>query len=289
MKKNTLFLAMFAMLMLVGLVVIGNVIIIGDKIAVVHPFLSWFYYVLIAILLLWLIVLPFVRTLSAPELKGNIAADVEQMTPSQFNEYLGKLKLTAEEQKSMKRAESRKETLLQILLDRQNEAKNTVKSAAVDLFFITAVSQNGAFDILSALVVNFRMINKIVAHMGFRPTVYQMFKIYFSVVSASLMVMAVDDILEDVTAETMIGFVGGGVIKTLFTSAANGAANSLVCMRVGYTTIRYLEIGEKNFVSDKSAVRKHVRGQIRANVKGVAKDIALHCGKRASEALNLNL
>ena len=69
--------------MLIVLIFLGNIIIVGDKIANVNLYLSYLYYGVIVVLFLWLIVFPIFRVLITPHLDGfkKSDEDIDYMDP----------------------------------------------------------------------------------------------------------------------------------------------------------------------------------------------------------------
>ena len=55
---------------------------------------------------------------------------------------------------------------------------------------------------------------------------------------------------------------------------ANGAANAYTCLRIGYATIKYLDVGDKQYRLNKKEVRRIVAKEARKDLVPVIKDEA---------------
>ncbi len=290
-KKNGLWISgIIGLLVLVALIVIGNVISIGDKIASVHPMLSYLFYGAVSLLFIWLVMLPVLRVVLTPPLKGISKQEISHYTPSQVTEYIKDLKksikLSREEDRELRLGNDRKKTIEKILNNRYEEMEKVVKKAAVSNFVITAISQNGSLDFISSMVINFKMINKIVKKLGKRPSYSQLIKLYISVISASLVITAIDDIIDDVDFNELLGSLGGIAGKALnvvIPSATNGLMNAFVTLRVGYATIKYLEVGNGKF--DPKETRRFAIKAARKQLLAVGKEGIAEATKKAGKML----
>lgn len=277
------------LMLIVVLVIIGNVISIGDKIANVHPALSVLFYLLVTAALAWLVVLPVVKVLMAKPLKGLNTERLDCCTPTELSEYIKEIrrdvKLSREEELELTAGSDRKSALQGIIADRIGRMEGVVKESAVTSFVVTAVSQNGSFDFISNVAINFRMINNVVSQLGRRPSMSQMFKLYVSVVSSSLVITALDDVVDDLDFGALLGNLGvaGKALNVVLPSAMNGLMNAFVTLKVGYATIWYIEKGEKQ--CDKSEMRKYAIKSARNKILPVGKDGVVVVVKKAGGAL----
>lgn len=272
------------LIMLIVLIFLGN-IIIGDKIANVNLYLSYLYYGVIVVLFLWFIVFPIFRVLITPHLSGFRNGDIVHMSSMETSEYISNLrkriKLTREEDRELRLGNDRKETIKRILCRCNDEMEEVIKESAVSSFVVTAISQNGSLDFISSMVINFKMINNIIRILGNRPSYIQLFKLYISVFSASLVVTALDDVLDDIDYSELfggIGIIGGQALNVIVPSATNGLMNAFITLRVGYATKKYLEDGNKLF--DKMEARKYAIKLAREHILSVGKDGVVEIGRR---------
>jgi len=289
-KKNGLLVSVIiGLLALVMLIVIGNVISIGDKIAGIHPGFAYLFYGVVIALFIWLVVLPVVRVIVTPPLKGIGRENITGYTPAEVTEYIkdlkSKIKLTKEEERELKISSDRKKTIENIFTGRREEMEKVVKNAGVSTFVITAISQNGSFDFISSVVINFRMINAIVKTLGKRPSYGQLIKLYISVISASLVITAIDDIFGDIDFSSLLGSLGGvtKALNIIIPSATNGLMNAFVTLRVGYATIKYLEVGNEDF--DREEARQFALRSARKQLLGVGKAGIAEVAKKAGKML----
>lgn len=213
------------------LCVLGNIITIGDKLMDKYRILGWIYYVLITVILVTLVVAPILRVALAPE--------------------IGERHVLSE--------------------DTSAELKHKVHESAKLSLLMTTVSHNGSLDILANAIISFRMIQSIVKEAGYRPSLPQLFKLYSSVILTSYIVASVDEALDNLDLAEMIGNSGLGIMLKLVKPILNGVTNAFICMRVGYTTIRYLEEGHKQFNISKSTIRKEVARDARKDLLPVIK------------------
>ena len=150
------------LIMLIVLIFLGNIIIVGDKIANVNLYLSYLYYGVIVVLFLWLIVFPIFRVLITPHLDGfkKSDEDIDYMDPMETSEYIlnlrKRIKLTVDEDIELCLDDNSKETIKCILNRCNDEMDEVIKDSAVSSFVVTAISQNGGLDFISSMVINFR-------------------------------------------------------------------------------------------------------------------------------------
>lgn len=219
------------MITLLAVCLLGNVISLGDRIMMSSPVLGWMFYVLVCVLFFGLLLFPMLRIVFTPEITG--------------------METVSEEV--------------------HEQMRDKVLSSAKVSLLMTTVSQNGSIDVLANGVIAIRMIDGLVKTAGVRPTLPQLAKLYSSVLTTSLIVASVDDVLDNLDISGMIGNAGVGAICKLFQPLANGAANAYMCLRVGYATMRYLEIGGKAYEEVKPEVRKEAAKQARKDLVPVMK------------------
>lgn len=142
---------------------------------------------------------------------------------------------------------------------------NKIKKYGKRVFILTAISQNSRFDTISVLILNFRMINDLIKSTGYRPSYYQLFKIYwrvmitgaFAYATSEVVELADDDFLQEIGPEigATIGLSFGNMLGKAFKSIADGAVNGLLTLRLGFITKKYLEEGFKMFENKTDRVR----------------------------------
>lgn len=270
--------------LLIMLVVIGNVVSIGDKIYSVHPVLAYLFYLLVTLLLMWLVVLPVVRVVTAPPLNGLSAKRLEGCTPRQLDEYVKEIRksvrLTNEEERELQNESGRKDVLERIIACRYARMEDVVRNSAVSSFAVTAISQNGSLDFISNIAINFKMINSVVMQLGRRPSLSQLLKLYVSVFSSSLIVTAVDEIVEEIDFSAILKNLGiaGKALGVVLPSAMNGLMNAFVTLKVGYATIKYIEQGAAG--CNKDEIRRFAVKSAGSKILSVGKDGVLVATKK---------
>lgn len=70
-----------------------------------------------------------------------------------------------------------------------------IKEWAKTVFMVSAISQNSKFDTLSVMYLNYKMIEDIILASGFRPDNKQMFKMYVSILTTSLITYCMSEAL----------------------------------------------------------------------------------------------
>lgn len=220
MKKSTTIIILISLVMLLVICVVGNIITVADKVAQLSPWLGYAFYGVLLLLTAAFIVWPTVKIIFTPELEPS----GEMMSDE----------------------------------DRE-DADRLVKKSAQNVFVLTTVSQNGALDIFTCLSMNISMINRIVELRGKRPSFGQIIRLYAAIASSSVLIASADEALDDINLSELLGMSGINATGVLLKSMTNGMLNALVTMRVGMTTIRYLELGSLEFNRNKPSIRKEIR------------------------------
>lgn len=219
MKKRTI-IVLVSILLIAIICIIGNIITVADKVSEMSPWLGYAFYAVLLVLTALFIVWPTLKIIFTPELKP-----------------------AGEE----------------ITQDEKKQADEIVKKTARSIFILTSISQNGALDIFSSLSMNISMINNIVEMRGKRPSFGQLLRLYTRVAASSVLIASADEALDEINLGELLGLSGINVTSAIFKSATNGMLNAYVALRVGMTTLRYLEVGSEAFKENKSAIRKEVR------------------------------
>ena len=196
-------------------VILGNVITIGEKITTVFktPYIEYAFYLLLlglfAYLVYYAILEPMLRIHNAPEFPVLAIEEKEEGTSDEAyrkrlisfgakicdNCYYLNVKERETYQKALKNefaalADSQNTERIKAFLDR--EIKERYK--AVDrqilkygskVFIITAVSSSGLIDTLATMGLNYRMVADVVRTSGFRPNKLQLVKMYYYVICSA--------------------------------------------------------------------------------------------------------
>lgn len=277
---------------LVLLIVIGNIIVIGEKISNISRYMSWAFYTIVGLLIIWTIVLPIIRVIISPpltRLQKFRSEEIKKITPEETTTLIRNLRkqisLTHEENRKFDEPNNNRVNILDEIYTRcHKEMEQAVKDAAVSNFAITAISQNGTFDFIASIAINLKLINQVIRKLGVRPSYPQLFKLYASVLSASLVITTLDDMLDDIEYEDLLGNIGGKALGVFIPSITNGLMNALVTLRIGYTTIEYLENGNKSF--DRTDARKLAIKAARKQILSIGKEGMIKVGSVIRKRIN---
>lgn len=272
----------------ISLIAIGNIIIIGDRLTALHSYVGYLYYLLVAGLFLLFIIKPLLSIALSKPISGGVNRNFEDMRPEELIAYMKSAKLSKEQKLEIEGSSDIATSLNRIKEQKSQEVNSIIKSSAKQNFIITAISQNGTYDILSSIAINFKMINGIVKEYGYRPSNLQLVKLYISVLSSSIIITAVDEILDQADFTEIIGSVGVPLLGVLSKSVLNGGMNGYICLRVGYTTVKYLELGASQFRADQHSVRSQVLKAARHEIVSVVGAGISQVNERLAKAVGLD-
>lgn len=271
MSKKSFIICAVAIILVVVISLVGNIITIADKASQIHPWVGYGFYIVLGLFVLRFILYPTLRFLCTPAMQGEQRDQLEEMEPSELNRYISRMKLTQEEKELYTQAETPLEGVKNVLIYRDNEANKVVRQAALNVFIVTGISQNGSLDIITALGINLQMINRVVNLRHSRPTLTQLFELYVVIISSALIISITDNILDEIDTSEIFGSVAGGIAKTLISSSINGAMNAYLTLRIGKMTMRYLEMGSKRFKQERKKIRREARKSAIKEVPLIAK------------------
>jgi len=251
-------------------IVVGNIITIGNKIGiVVHPYMEYAFYIIIILLSVVFIVIPIIRVALMPplpelDIHENDSTNKIKKLAKQLINSCGYIENKNEEKEHCQRLkvdiEGATETnqLVKIIESelniRFNKARKEIRQAAVCSFASTAISQNSTIDSLSILMINCKLIHKIIQSLGFRPSVSQTIKIYvnviFSVFFAHISQAGIEQGATIVINQFIKGLKSVPFSDVIVGSVIDGSVNALMTLRVGYLTLSYLKKGAKSQISE---------------------------------------
>ena len=270
-SRKSFFICAAALFAIVIISLVGNIITIGDKAAEIHPWVGWGFYIVLGLFVLRFIVWPTLKFLFTPEMKGDERDRIEEMESDELKSYIKKMSLTQQERDLFATAQGDLEGVKMILKKRDEEATKLIRKAALNVFIVTGISQNGSFDIITAFGMNLQMINRIVNLRHRRPSFTQLLELYVVIIASTLIISLTDNILDEIDTSELFGSVAGGLAKTLVSSSINGAMNAYMTLRIGKMTMKYLELGSKNFKQNRSKIRREVRRSAIKEVPAIAK------------------
>lgn len=301
MKKILLFtIILFVLFTLI--VILGNVIVIGEKITTVAgvPWFEYTFYIILFIVVGWLLYValfqPMMAIHFAPEFPVLAMEDQEEGIDEQTyrdrltafgrklsnNCYYLPVEQRQEHQQQLlsqlqqaTNTDAVKSLLNEELKHRYGKVDKHIISYGTKVFIITAVSSSNRLDTLATLGLNYRMVADIVRASGFRPNHLQLVKIYYYVISSAFLSYffqsatdSADDLLDGITdaeidtldvnvADMEIPDVDASnidftqYVKDLnlpgipIAPLADGLANAVMTVAIGYITKHYLQKGSK--------------------------------------------
>lgn len=284
MKKN-LILALVVILAIGTVLLVGNLIIIGDKVAALFPYADYVFYGIIGFLVVLFLIIPFVKVFLSPQLPALDETEVDGLPEKELRELgllLAKNNYYIKDagQRKMHKAGLKdyfnqhvgdKELMIRkisIELEKRYQSLNEcIYTEALTAFVITGLSQNGRLDFISLLVINFRLVRKVVEASGFRPTYKQLIWVYYNVLASALLTNLSDDMLDDID---MTSFAQSIKLPAfVISSFLDGAFSALLTLRIGYITKYYVLKGRKSF--DKKVARRYGIKNARKEILNVAK------------------
>ena len=211
---------------ILALMVTGNIIIVGEKIAALTHlwWTEWAFYGLLFCLFAYFVLLPLWRvhrTPAFPALAVDEEASEEQLMAyghrlASHCDFIEDEQLRKEHRKAMEtnllHASGSRTQLLDVLREemalRYDGDKahgilginGQIREWAKTVFMISAISQNSRFDTVSVMWLNYKMIESLVLASGFRPNNRQLFKIYRDILTTALITYAMSEALMKTSA-----------------------------------------------------------------------------------------
>lgn len=240
-------------------------------------------YASIAIIVLLLIIFvlrPIIVALSTPCFTLDIANEKSKSSLNRLN--FNKLKKVAnnliesdnispESKDRLKRTINNRDELnltLREIYDKEirNKIKEIVNSSAVKVLVSTAISQNSKFDSVTVILVNIRMIMRIVCACGYHPTYPQLYKLIIKVFRNALIAYAIQSIgIDELIFNGINRLVNGAlssipILKDVTKSLTQGAANALLTLRIGAITRKYLyeEFDIQAMIEDPETINEEI-------------------------------
>lgn len=249
--KKTLIAVATLFLVITAIVILGNVITIGEKMTKVFgtPYLEYAFYLFLFVVLMWLVAYPMYRIHTAPEfpildVDANETEDEDpEVFPKQLYRFARRISSNCyylpehyrpkhEEELQQQLAEIHKQRDVVALKDFvQKEVDVRIKcidrrimNYGSKVFIVTAISQSDRFDALTTLVLNYRMIDDIIRASGFRPTRAQLIKQYGRILAAAFLSYFVSSTLD---SDGVTIALGDSAADSLDGAATDGLADSL--------------------------------------------------------------
>lgn len=239
MNRN-LFLIIGVFLAIIATILVGNVIIIGDKLGeLTHRYVEYTFYIVLLLLVVLYLIRPIVKVHRAPEIP--VLAVDDDWNARQLRDFSKRLAANCDYICDKKLRDGHRREFLKsvqfhsadtdvlrtiiseeiaLRMDGSKELNvlginNRIKEWGKTVFMITAISQNNKFDTLAVLVMNYKLIADIVLASGFRPTKPQMFKLYVKVLTTALITYCTSQVFTDIDGVAPFDFDGGDVADDL--------------------------------------------------------------------------
>lgn len=250
------------------LILIDAVLDLGERIAGVHVYLSYGFYVLVSILFLILIVRPLLQVIFSQTFSLDPLFSEEENANKNHRMYkrvarnLTKKDYLSDEQKQTLAKTMNAPVPLKVALSNifddsiKKEVNRLIVKNAETIFLSTAISQNGRLDSIAVFTFNLRMIRDLVLKCGFRPNYPSLGKLSLNVLGSAI----IAENLEDINMSEMMPSKSFNImqevplLKTVTGSATEGLGNALLALRVGIICRNYLFMDLKGL--NKKQIRK---------------------------------
>lgn len=252
--KNKLFWIIIGIgvLIIILLMIIGNVITIGDKLKKIHTSVAISFYILSALLVYFLLINPiriimFSPTFQVPTVMDSNDVKTKRMYKKVTKNLLASKTLNEQSTNNLLNGLKNKEDL-QIELNKvyNNEIKKEINKIIMNnaktVMISTAISQNGKLDMYTVLAINLKMIKEIVQKCGFRPSYKNLGKLSLNVLTTALISEGLENLdLNELFPASALNFLSEvPFLKTITTSLTQGISNAFLTLRIGIITRKYL-------------------------------------------------
>jgi hypothetical protein len=248
-KRQVLwYLVALGFIILFVLMLLSSVLEVGDRLANIHLYVSYAFYVLVFLIVYILLLRPINIIAFKKPLRLHLDKEALELKDYQkMKSILLDLPYVSDELKTQLKEAKTIETLPTLVDDTMNkvvkkEVMNIIKTHAKTVMISTAISQNGRLDFLTVVVVNIKMISKIVEAIGFRPSYPELAKLIIQVMTTALVAEGLENIdLNDVLPQQTLNSIGEiPFIKPILSSTTQGISNALLTLRMGIVTREFL-------------------------------------------------
>lgn len=251
-KSNKIFWILIGIgcLIIIVLLLLGNIITIGDKLAKVNKYLAIAFYVLSILLIYFLVFNPLRIIIFSPTFKIPTTVENDKNKRRIYRKVITNLKkgdlITSESKEILKEKKNDKDlyNTLEVIYNKEIKKKinKIIFRNARTVLISTAVSQNGKLDMFTVLSVNLKMIKEIVKQAGFRPSYTNLGKLSLNVLTTALISEGLEnlDLSEIFPNLTTNAFAEIPFLKIVTASIAQGISNAFLTLRIGIITRKYL-------------------------------------------------
>lgn len=294
----------FGLAVLFLLILVSNVISVGERLRTVHVYLEYGFYALSVLLTWFLVINPLRIIIFAPTFSVDRILDDEHKRHKVYKDaakILLKNEILTDDDKerlgenlnNRKNLKNELTTVFNTTI--KDEIRIVIEKNSKTVLVSTALSQNGNLDMLSVIAINLKMIKEITTLTGFRPSYPRLVKLMLNVMTTSLIAEGLDDaeISELLPKKMSEALTDLPFVKTISNSIMSGTANAMLTCRVGVVTQKYLFMD--NELLDKKEIRRMaiketvkmmpsiVAGGLAAFPKGVASIFGRPFKKKAKD------
>lgn len=247
------------------LILISSILSLGERLSLIHSYVTYGFYGLCVFLIYFLIINPIRIIVFSPAF--NIETVLDKPSRKRYKTYKVVSKnliknddISEREKTALKQAKT-KEALQQTLNTIYNgtlkkKVNKLIFDHAKTVFISTAISQNGRMDLIASFVLNLKLIKEIVRTCGFRPSFKNLSKLTINVFSTALIAEGIENIefseLLPANAQSFIKNIPFGKVVT--ESLVSGISNAILTLRIGIITRKYLFSDAKEL--NKKAIRR---------------------------------
>lgn len=257
------FLIALGFIILLLLMLLSSVLDVGERLTSVHPYLSYGFYGMTALLVYLLLVRPVysITIRQTFSVQTSLEQGKNMRLIKRVSKTLQNAPYISEDEKQRLSMHMSDNKLLIESLSKvyqgsvKKEMTSIMQHHAKTVMVSTAISQNGRLDFLTVLLVNTKMIKELVEVCGFRPSYQQLAKLSIQVISTALVAEGLEDLnLQDVLPQSTLNSMSEiPLMKPLLSSVTQGISNALLTLRIGIVTREYL------FVSAKQLTKTEIR------------------------------
>lgn len=240
-----------SILIVFSLILLSSVLDVGQRLRSISIYLEVLFYVLIVIIIFFGIVNPIRIIVSSPSL--SIATSLDPKDDKVYKIYKNVAKnivknnnLPEDSKELLVNYHTKEELIINLQyifeIDVKNQLNKLIITHAKTVMISTAICQSARFDMLTVFTINLQMIKALVLKCGFRPSMKNLSKLTLNVFSTALIAEGLENIgIEEILPQSSMNAISEiPLIKPLLNSVMQGVANSLLTIRIGSVTRRYL-------------------------------------------------
>ena len=247
-------------IVIMSILVFGAIIDIFDFFYKLHPYAGYSILALIVLLLIILVFRPIMVAMATPCFTLDVI-DTENKKSLNRKNYRKLKKVASNLIKQEDISDESKKNIVNAIDDRNElnlvlrdvydkeiskRINKIVNESATKVLIATAISQNNKIDSATVALVNIRMIMRIAVTCGYHPSYPQLYKLIAKVFRNAILAYTLQSInVDELIFEGINKLVKGALTSIPFVgevtkSITQGAANSLLTLRIGIITRKYL-------------------------------------------------